>query len=118
MIKIRQATITNLHKVAEIFNDYRQFQGEKSDLMACSQFIEDRFNQNESIIFLAEDEAKAVGFAQLYPLFSSVSLSRVYILNDLFVNESARRKGVAKELLNSVEAFSFSNIHIEFVEYF
>ena len=109
MIKVRQTTINDLNEIAELFNKYRQFQGEKNDLNASRKFIQERIEQNESTLFIAETDIKAVGFAQLYPMFSSVSLSRVFILNDLFVCESSRRKGVAKELLNKVEAFAFSN---------
>ena len=108
MIKVRQTTISDLSEVSEIFNKYRQFQGEKNDLIASRQFINERFEHSESTIFIAENGSKIVGFAQLYPLFSSVSLSRVFILNDLYVCESVRRRGVAKELLKSVEEFAFS----------
>ncbi|WP_395352713.1 GNAT family N-acetyltransferase [Variovorax sp. UC122_21] len=50
----------------------------------------------------------AVGFAQLYPIFSSVSLTRVFILNDLFVAAAGRRKGVGSRLLAAVESYAWS----------
>ena len=50
-------------------------------------------------------EEQCVGFAQLYPSFSSVSAGRVWILNDLFVTESARGMGIGTKLLGEIEAF-------------
>lgn len=85
MINVRQTTISDLNEVSDIFNQYRQFQGVEDDLTASKQFIKERYEQKESIIFIAEDGNKPVGIAQLYPMFSSVTLSRVFILNDLYV---------------------------------
>jgi GNAT superfamily N-acetyltransferase len=43
----------------------------------------------------------ATGFAQLYPSFSSGSLARIFILNDLFVSPEARRCGAGIGLLQA-----------------
>ena len=109
MINVRQTTISDLNEVSDIFNQYRQFQGVEDDLTASKQFIKERYEQKESIIFIAEDGNKPVGIAQLYPMFSSVTLSRVFILNDLYVCKFARKKGVAKALLKNVEDFATAN---------
>ena len=53
------------------------------------------------MVLLAESQGQAVGFTQLYPSFSSVSMARVFVLNDLYVAESARRMGVGEALLNA-----------------
>jgi GNAT superfamily N-acetyltransferase len=50
-----------------------------------------------------------VGFAQLYPSYSSTALARVFILNDLFVHESGRRKGVGSQLLGAVEGYAWAH---------
>jgi GNAT superfamily N-acetyltransferase len=107
-ITVRQAVLSDLAELAKLFNEYREFQGEQSDLAAAQQFLKARFNHGESVIFVAEDENLPVGFAQLYPSYSSVSLERVFVLNDLFVHESGRRKGVASELLAAVETYAWS----------
>ena len=53
------------------------------------------------MILLARDESAAsVGFAQLYPTYSSVSMRKKFILNDLFVSPQARGKGVGAALLD------------------
>ena len=107
-ITVRQAVLSDLEALAKLFNEYREFQGEKSDLAAGQQFLQARFDHGESVIFVAQDQNLPVGFAQLYPSYSSVSLKRVFVLNDLFVHKSGRRKGVATELLAAVEAYAWS----------
>ena len=75
--QIRQAVLADLVDIAPLFDSYRQFYGKESNLDAAQQFLRDRFNHGESTIFLAFDGAKPIGFTQLYPSFSSVSMARV-----------------------------------------
>lgn len=105
-ITIRQAVLADLEQLAVLFDQYRQFQGQATDLAAAQAFLRARFDHGESIVFLAHDGDQPVGFAQLYPSFSSVSLKRVFILNDLFVAEVGRRKSVATQLLAAVETYA------------
>jgi GNAT superfamily N-acetyltransferase len=107
-ITVRQAVLCDLAELAKLFNEYREFQGQKSDLAAAQQFLRARLNHGESVVFVAHDGNVPVGFAQLYPSYSSVLLERVFVLNDLFVHESGRRKGVASELLAAVETYAWS----------
>lgn len=107
-ISVRQAVLSELDDLARLFDQYRQFQGQASDLAAARSFLRERFDHGESIVFVAHDGGTPVGFAQLYPSFSSVSLSRVFVLNDLFVHESGRRKGVASRLLSALETYAWS----------
>jgi GNAT superfamily N-acetyltransferase len=52
---------------------------------------------------------EAVGFTQLYPSFSSVSMQRSYILNDLFVGERYRKQGIGVALLNKAKQLCRDN---------
>ncbi|WP_234410612.1 GNAT family N-acetyltransferase [Caldalkalibacillus mannanilyticus] len=105
---VRQATIEDLEEVAILFNEYRIFYKQKSDLEGARQFLFERFEHCESILFIATDTElnRQVGFAQLYPSFSSVSMERSWILNDLYVALEYRRRGVAQLLLDSVKSFA------------
>jgi GNAT superfamily N-acetyltransferase len=98
-ITVRQAVLADLEALAPLFDGYRQFYGKPHDLAAARAFLLARFNHGESVLLVAERDKAAVGFTQLYPSFSSVSLARVFILNDLFVDEKARRSGTASKLL-------------------
>jgi len=107
-ITVRQAVLTDLEALSPLFDSYRQFYGRASDLPAATAFLSARFNHNESVLFIAHDGDKAVGFTQLYPSFSSVSLARTFMLNDLFVDASARRKGVASKLMTAAVEYAGS----------
>ena len=106
---VRQAVFSDLAELAELFNQYRVFQGKDSDLSAGRAFLQDRFNHGDSVVFIAQEGSAPLGFAQLYPSYSSTSLARVFILNDLFVHERGRRRGVASKLLAAVEGYAWSH---------
>jgi GNAT superfamily N-acetyltransferase len=96
---IRKATIQDIDTISVLFDNYRIFYKQVSDIASAKIFISERINNKESIIFVAEENKQVVGFTQLYPIFSSVSLSRTWLLNDLFVSEGSRGKGYADALL-------------------
>ena len=103
---IRQATIQDLEVVVPLFDAYRQFYQRPSNPQLARDFLSERFQHHESIIFVAFDRnGAAVGFTQLYPLFSSVSANRKYLLNDLYVIPEARHGGAAKALLTAAADF-------------
>ena len=103
-IQIRRADIHDLGLITPLFDLYRQFCEQASDLAEAENFLAQRLQQNESVIFLAFDGANAVGFTQLYPGFSSVSMARTFLLNDLLVVSSHRRLGVGSLLLEAAVA--------------
>ena len=103
-IQIRRADIHDLGLITPLFDLYRQFYEQASDLVSAKSFLQQRIRQNESVIFLAFDGADAVGFTLLYPGFSSVSMARTFLLNDLYVVSSHRRHGVGSLLLEAAVA--------------
>jgi ribosomal protein S18 acetylase RimI-like enzyme len=101
----RLATLSDLARIAPLFNAYRQFYEQADDLAVATTFIHDRLANAESVIILALDGAqKAVGFCQLYPTFCSVEAAPIYTLYDLFVSPQARRTGAARALLRAADA--------------
>ena len=99
---VRQAGPADVDAVAPLFDAYRQFYDQPSDPALARAFIAERIARSESVIFLAERDGQAVGFVQLYPLFSSTAARprRLWLLNDLFVAPSARGGGVARALMD------------------
>lgn len=97
----------DIEAVAPLFDAYRQFYGQKADLPAARAFVGARLAAADSTIFVAalSDGSGAVGFVQLYPSFSSVSMATIWILNDLYVDAQARRSGVARALLERAAGF-------------
>src|SRR5260370_34721798 len=105
-VAVRQATIFDLDLIAPLFDAYRQFYRKPSDLGLARRFLLERFQHNQSIVFLAlQQDGSAVGFTQLFPSFSSASAARIFILNDLFVQPEARRKSVGSLLLAAAARF-------------
>jgi GNAT superfamily N-acetyltransferase len=105
---VRQAVPADLDEVANLFDQYRRFQGQPAGLPACRAFLHARFDHGDSVLFLASRGGRGVGLAQLYPSYSSTALARVFILNDLFVAAAERRGGVASALLAAVESYAWS----------
>lgn len=98
-MKVYQATIKDLEGVSKLFDMYRVFYEQSSNIGAAKNFIQERFEKNDSVIFVAVENGEYFGFTQLYPSFSSVSMQRLWILNDLYVKQEARKSGVGKKLL-------------------
>lgn len=104
-MKICIVTQQTMGDVVPLFNAYREFYGQSSDLQQAEQFIQERVMGAESIIFLAYLEEEPVGFAQLFPVFSSVAMKRAFLLNDLFVAKQARKQGVAQALMEQCYSY-------------
>lgn len=104
-MEIKKASLQDLDLLIPLFNAYRVFYEQKSDLAAARAFIKERFLKNETLILLAMDNETPVGFTQIYTTFSSVSLQPIFILNDLFVSPEARKKGIGEALLNSTKQY-------------
>lgn len=108
-IEIRSATEESIHEIAILFNEYRVFYKKDSDLQSAKQFLLERFKNNESFIFSASYENKIVGFTQIYPTFSSLQMKKIYILNDLYVNEEYRSLGIGSSLITHVKDVAQKN---------
>lgn len=103
---IRQATIQDLHRIVPIFDSYREYFQQKKEPVMVERFLFDRFEHLESVIFIAEQQGEVIGFAQLYPVFSSLTLQRVWLLNDFFIAEEFRGSGVGSQLFTTVKEFT------------
>lgn len=102
---IIKAQEQHLSIIAPLFDQYRIFYKQDSDLQAATEFLRRRIENNESVIFIAFINNDVVGFVQLYHSFSSVSLQPIFILNDLYVAINHRTKGVGEALLNHSKAY-------------
>ena len=103
---IRRASAADLDALVPLFDAYRVFYAQPSDPVRARDFLAERLANRESAVLVAERGPSAVGFTQLYPVFSSVRTARTWLLNDLFVVEGARRGGVARALLDAAAAFA------------
>ncbi|MEH6992504.1 GNAT family N-acetyltransferase [Neobacillus drentensis] len=105
-MSIRRATIDELDSLSELFDSYRVFYKQESNFEGAKSFLKERILNEDSVIFIAYDEDNPVGFVQLYPTFSSVSMKRSWVLNDLYVNASVRKKGFGEQLIQKAIEFA------------
>ena len=105
-MEIYQATIEDLEGVSNLFNLYRVFYQQTSDLEGATAYIKERLENKDSVIFVVKNKIDYVGFTQLYPTFSSISMKRAWILNDLYVDTEARKQGIGEMLLQKVKDFA------------
>ncbi|ESK36257.1 hypothetical protein P256_02564 [Acinetobacter nectaris CIP 110549] len=108
-IKVIPANNSNIINIAKLFDKYRVFYKKKSDLDGAIEFIKGRFTKKEAFIFAAYLNDMIVGFAQVYPSFSSINMEKIYVLNDLFIDENFRRFGAGKALIQHVKIFAQNN---------
>jgi len=108
-IHAQRADASHLDPVAQLFDAYRGFYGQPSNLPQSRDFIAERIAKGESAIFLALDaDGEALGFVQLYPTFSSIEAHRAWLLSDLFTTPAARGRGVGTLLMNTARSFALS----------
>ena len=103
---VKRATLDDLNQLAVLFDEYRQFYGASSNLNLSQQFLKQRFENQESVIFVHVKDDVLTGFILLYLGFSSVACSTYYILDDVYVTPQFRRQGSAKQLIDTAILFA------------
>ncbi|MBC8397112.1 GNAT family N-acetyltransferase [Flavobacteriaceae bacterium] len=98
-MNIREVKTSDLDQLSILFNSYRIFYGKESNIDISKKFLESRISNKDSKMFICEVNNILTGFVQLYPLFSSVRVSKYWLLNDLFIDSEFRGKGYSKLLI-------------------
>ncbi|MDB5105926.1 MAG: acetyltransferase [Fibrobacteres bacterium] len=110
---ITQAAPADVALIAPLFDAYRVFYEADPDLAGAVRYLLDRLTKGESRIFFAwqdgPDGREPMGFTQLYPSFSSVSMQRLWILNDLYVAPAFRKRGAGAALMERARAFALED---------
>ena len=105
-INITRASIDDIEPAALLFDQYRQFYKQDSDINLAKNYIMNRISTETSTIFLAKVDNRAIGFTQLYSSYCSVDASPIIILYDLFVDSASRQSGVGKALLDRAKDYA------------
>jgi ribosomal protein S18 acetylase RimI-like enzyme len=106
-VETRRATTDDIDQLCELFDLYRQFYAQRTDLNRARGFLLQRLSRKDSVILVAfRGLPRLLGFAQLYPTFCSISTARIYILYDLFVSADSRRVGVGRALLHAAKDYA------------
>jgi len=111
-MQIQRINTSTLYLVEDLFDKYRVFYQQPSDIALAKQFLQQRLSNNESVIFAATEnqngEMVPAGFTQLYPLYSSVGAKKNWILNDLYVEAGYRKQGIGRKLIEAAMQFAKS----------
>ncbi|WP_233257525.1 GNAT family N-acetyltransferase [Promicromonospora sp. AC04] len=110
-VDVRPATDDDVDAVVDLFRQYLRFYEQEVPDAEARAYLTARRDSGDSVLLVAvlvpeggdPEETGAghelVGFAQSYPTWSSVSLSRSWVLNDLFVSPAARGTGAGRALV-------------------
>ena len=102
MAIVRKPSLEDLGQLVELVHGYRAFYKQDST-DGVEEFVQTRLTTGDSVFFVAEVDGGLVGFTQCYPGLSTVSLSTVWLLNDLFVLPDFRKHGIADALMDEAE---------------
>ena len=105
-MEIFEASPFDLEQLSSLLDEYRKFYEQESDIAAAQRFLAERMKNKDSVIFVAAYEGELTGFVQLYPLFSSVQMKRLWLLNDLFVRADYRKKGIGEALIKQAKEYA------------
>ncbi|WP_131108350.1 GNAT family N-acetyltransferase [Pseudomonas sp. Sample_10] len=106
-IQALRADASHIDIIAPLFDAYRVFYRQPTNLPLSRDFIAERIARDESVIFIAVDsDGAALGFVQMFPTFSSIDAHRTWLLGDLFTTQDARGKGVGTLLMNTARDFA------------
>jgi len=108
-LTVKRITANEVGLVVELFDKYRVFYKQASNIALAKSFITERLDNNESVIFVALLGDEPVAFTQLYPKYSSMRAVKNWILNDLYVNAPYRKQGIASKLLQTAMDFAQAN---------
>lgn len=98
-MKLFTAQLQDVKKILPLYLAYRAFYQVPESAEKAEKFLTDRITNHESVIYFVEKDGVPVGFTQLYPLFCSLEMKRIWLLYDLFVAPEARKAGVAQQLI-------------------
>ena len=102
-VTIDRASVDDIEIVTDLFLGYLDFYKAPASREVAASFISERLSKAYSMILIARNaDGAAVGFTQVYPTLASVSMGRVWILNDLYVVPDARRLGAGRALVRAV----------------
>ena len=96
---VREAWLSDVDNIAPLFNAYRMFYEQPSDLNGAKVWTRDNMTLKRATLFVYQESDELLGFTQLYPAFCSVEMKPFYVLYDVYVDPTARQRGVASRLL-------------------
>jgi GNAT superfamily N-acetyltransferase len=96
---VAEADLPELLPLMRGYCDFYEVDPSDEDLLAMSRALIDD-PEREGVQLIARDgDGRATGFATIFWTWSTLSASRIGVMNDLFVDERSRGTGVAEALI-------------------
>jgi ribosomal protein S18 acetylase RimI-like enzyme len=100
-MNIKKISMKELDDLVLLFDQYMVFYNQPSAPDKYREYLTERLKKDEATVFIAYSlKNEPVGFVLNYHSFSSVSLGKIIVLNDLFVVSSHRKQGIANGLID------------------
>lgn len=118
MISIRKASVQDLEIIQKMNNnlckkEHADFDSTVNPVFATTQgglsYFKEILESENSIAFLAEDEGSPIGYiaASIQQVGSFRTIPNMCEVDNMWVDEEYRSKGMGKQLMNKVESWAF-----------
>jgi ribosomal protein S18 acetylase RimI-like enzyme len=98
--RVGEGDLTDLLPLMRGYSVFYEVDPPDQALLALSlALIEDPQREGVQLIARDADDASGLGFATVYWMWSTSRAARIGVMNDLFVDPSARRRGVGEALI-------------------
>jgi GNAT superfamily N-acetyltransferase len=97
---VTEADLPELLPLMRGYCDFYEVDPSDDALLALSRMLIADPDQGLQLI-ARDDDGTAVGFATIFWTWSTLSASRIAVMNDLFVSQDARGSGTADELIQA-----------------
>lgn len=91
-------------EAAELFDEYRQHFGANPAPEVVGDWLRDQVIADRSRVYVAGDEMHAYGLCSVAVVPAALTLRTAWLIRDLYVAPTARRHGVAHQLIDQVAA--------------
>ncbi|MFS0647528.1 N-acetyltransferase family protein [Siminovitchia sp. 179-K 8D1 HS] len=110
-IKVRPAEQKDKDPLTALMYEYIVdfYQRPKPPIEKVQHIFHLLLEKEEGIQFVSENEGNLLGFATLYFTYSTTKADQITVMNDLYVIEEARGKGVAQKLFKACEHYTKNN---------
>lgn len=104
-MNIRPVRRTDIPALVELMIAFARYDGSEDEINIDSKKLEEVLfsDQPEMYSIVAEEQGEVVAFLNYFYNYSSFELKKCIWVEDVFVSESARRKGLGDALFNYVK---------------
>lgn len=102
-MNIKLLEINEIDAIVEPFDSYRQRYKQPSEPERIREYLKQQISNDSCKMFVAYENEQPLGFALLYPSFSSIGLAPIWYLNDFYVFAGESKSEIAKTLLDAAK---------------